>query len=58
MNKILVVVDVQNDFVTGSLGTKEAEKIVPIVADKIKSAKENHNRVFAQTFVLLQMLCF
>ena len=26
----------QNDFINGSLGTKEAEKIVPKVVDKIK----------------------
>ncbi len=34
--KILIVVDMQNDFISGSLGTKEAEGIVPKVADKIK----------------------
>lgn len=35
--KILVVVDMQNDFITGSLGTAEAVKIVPAVAEKIRS---------------------
>ena len=34
--KILVVVDMQNDFINGSLGTKEAEGIVPAVIEKIK----------------------
>ena len=34
--KILVVVDMQNDFIDGALGTAEAQKIVPAVADKIK----------------------
>ena len=34
--KILVVVDMQNDFIDGALGTKEAEAIVPNVAEKIK----------------------
>ena len=29
--KILIVVDMQNDFVTGVLGTKEAVDIVPKV---------------------------
>ena len=29
MNKAVVVIDMQNDFVDGSLGTKEAQKIVP-----------------------------
>lgn len=28
MKKILIVVDMQNDFITGSLGTKEAQSIV------------------------------
>ena len=37
MKKILVVVDMQNDFVDGALGTKEAEAIVDSVADKIKN---------------------
>ena len=35
--KILVVVDCQNDFITGSLGTKEAQAIVPNVVEKIKN---------------------
>ena len=34
--KTLIVVDVQNDFVTGSLGTKEAEVIIPKVKKKIE----------------------
>lgn len=34
---ILVVVDMQKDFVDGVLGTEEAQKIVPAVADKIRS---------------------
>ena len=28
MRKILIVVDMQNDFIDGSLGTKEAQEIV------------------------------
>ena len=40
MKKLLIVVDMQNDFVTGSLGTKEAQAIVPTVIEKIKSCKE------------------
>ena len=36
MRKILVVVDMQKDFVDGALGTKEAVAIVDKVADKIK----------------------
>ena len=34
---LLVVVDMQEDFVNGSLGTKEAQKIVPDIAECIKS---------------------
>jgi len=34
--KVLVIVDVQNDFIDGSLGTPEAQKIVPKVVEKIK----------------------
>ena len=37
MKKILVVVDMQNDFIDGALGTAEAVAIVPKVAEKIKS---------------------
>lgn len=35
--KILVVVDMQNDFIDGALGTREAVAIVPKVVEKIKS---------------------
>ena len=37
MKKILIVVDMQNDFIDGSLGTKEAVAIVPAVVAKIKA---------------------
>lgn len=37
MNKVLVVVDMQNDFITGSLGNKQAEAVVKNVYEKIKS---------------------
>lgn len=36
MKKILVVVDMQKDFVDGALGSKEAAAIVPNVVNKIK----------------------
>lgn len=35
--KILGVIDMQNDFIDGALGTKEAQAIVPNVVKKIKS---------------------
>lgn len=34
--KFLIVVDMQNDFITGSLGSKAAQAIVEKTADKIK----------------------
>ena len=37
MKKILIVVDMQNDFIDGALGTKEAEAIVPYVKSVIES---------------------
>ena len=37
MREILIVVDMQHDFIDGALGTKEAVAILPLVAEKIKS---------------------
>lgn len=37
MDKILIVVDIQNDFVDGSLGTPEAQSIVDNAVKKINS---------------------
>ena len=37
MKRFLVVVDMQKDFVDGSLGSKEAVAIVPAAAEKIRS---------------------
>ncbi|MBQ9067256.1 MAG: cysteine hydrolase [Clostridia bacterium] len=36
MRKILVVIDMQNDFINGALGTPEAVAIVPSVVAKIR----------------------
>lgn len=41
MKKVLVVIDMQYDFINGSLGTPEAEKIVPAVKAKIAEAQAN-----------------
>lgn len=35
MNKVLVVIDMQNDFINGALGTNEAQALVPKVVKKI-----------------------
>lgn len=37
MKKLLIVVDMQNDFVDGSLGTPEAVAIIPNVIEKINN---------------------
>ena len=37
MKKLLIVIDMQNDFIDGSLGTPEAVAIVGAVKDKIRS---------------------
>lgn len=35
--KTLVIIDVQNDFVTGSLGTEEARRMLPHLIDKVSN---------------------
>ena len=37
--KVLVIVDMQNDFIDGALGTPEAQAIVPNVVNKMKEHK-------------------
>lgn len=37
MSKVLIVVDMQNDFIDGALGTKEAEAIVPYVKEVVEN---------------------
>ena len=39
MSKYLVVIDMQNDFIDGALGTKEAQAILPKVIEKVASFK-------------------
>lgn len=43
--KVLIVVDMQKDFIDGSLGTKEAVSIVPKVIKKIKEYENNNNLI-------------
>ena len=45
MKKLLVVIDMQNDFVDGSLGTEEAMKIVPEVQARIEQHKSEGQEV-------------
>lgn len=35
--KFIIVIDMQNDFVTGSLKNEAAERIIPSIVDKIKN---------------------
>jgi nicotinamidase-related amidase len=57
MRKLLVVVDMQNDFIDAALGTKEAVEIVPNVINKIKSydpkdifaTRDTHKPEYMQT---------
>lgn len=54
--QVLIVVDMQNDFITGSLRNEEAIKIVPNVINKIKSfkgeiffTKDTHSKNYLKT---------
>lgn len=49
MKKTLIVVDMQNDFVTGALGSKEAVAIVPNVQRKIEEyISAGHEVIFTR----------
>lgn len=45
--KFLIVIDMQNDFITGSLGTKEAESIINNVCRKIKKCRKDGYEILA-----------
>lgn len=40
MRKLLIVVDMQNDFISGSLGTPQARQILPAVKAKIENSRQ------------------
>ena len=46
MSKILVVVDMQKDFVTGTLGTKEAQDIRSNMVEKINEYKNRNENIY------------
>ena len=58
MEKILIVVDMQNDFINGVLGSPEAQAIVPKVCEKIEEWKspymlytlDTHEQPFYQVY--------
>lgn len=47
--KLLVVIDMQNDFIDGALGTKEARRIVPNVVTQIELANSTNYSSIAVT---------
>lgn len=45
--KILIAVDLQNDFVDGALGSKEAVAIIPAAAKRIRECREAGWEIYA-----------
>ncbi len=50
MTKALIVVDMQNDFITGALGTKEAQEMLPRLVEKLEKvvAQKSADILFTQ----------
>ena len=48
MSKILVVIDIQNDFISGSLGSENAKKMIPKLIEKINNEDENTYFIFTK----------
>ncbi|MCL2002821.1 MAG: cysteine hydrolase [Oscillospiraceae bacterium] len=46
MKKALIVIDMQNDFITGALGSPQAREVVPKIADKIRKHLHGGGDVF------------
>ena len=57
MKKLIVVVDMQNDFIDGALGTQEAQLMLPKLVKKLEQEKEaeliftldTHNQYYMDT---------
>ena len=45
MTDLLIVVDMQRDFVSGALGSEQARAIVPAVDARIQQAKAENTQV-------------
>jgi nicotinamidase-related amidase len=45
MNKLLLVIDMQIDFVTGSLGSPQAQAVIPAVKAKMEQYKQNNYKI-------------
>ncbi|QIK69874.1 cysteine hydrolase [Erysipelothrix sp. HDW6C] len=48
MRKLYLVVDVQNDFVTGSLGFKKAERVVAAIEKKLLNLRADDALIFTR----------
>ena len=48
MSKIIVVIDMQNDFIDGSLGTPEAQMMLPRLIEKIKNEPDTTRYIFTK----------
>ena len=46
--KVLIVVDMQNDFIDGALGTNEAKSIIPNVVKRIKDSEHDELILFTK----------
>ena len=46
MKSCLIVIDMQNDFISGSLGSDEAKKIVPKVKERIEKAIKDGEDIY------------
>jgi len=45
MKKLLIVVDMQNDFITGTLGSPQARRILPAVKAKIEQYRQDSHKI-------------
>lgn len=48
MSKILVIVDMQKDFIDGSLGTPEAQAMLPRLVEKLKNEPDTTRFIFTK----------
>lgn len=48
IEKVIWVIDAQNDFVSGSLGTPEAQAIIPKIKERLENSPENEFIIFTQ----------
>ena len=50
MKKLLLVIDMQNDFIDGALGTKEAQSILPAVIERVRVVRRRRYLYAGYTF--------